>query len=819
MFSYQILLFFKYLQQVYGGITAVVRAEDNIIVTVAHPKDNTCAAGLTNDIRDMPIGHDFIYYTGSATKMATTASYKVAPSQGDAPSGFTIEKLSDTSLEFTLPDTTGGKNVFWACGRWRSDDDDFSIKHLYGPKYRGIIESGDMADAPAIIAGETLAASDSSATTTSETVAVDHSPTAELIPSMPAIPLTTTGNMCEEQFGNYKCPSGWLKDNLPETCAEETCTEFECCNIMGWLTEINVWQNFTSQNIIDPCNNVEIWNTPEMQTQGCLTRGTDENSGYALIVYDASIQKWVPRYFLLAYNEKIASALLNDGERGPSDSWNAIMIQATGEDTQFKNFVPRSDPFNGSIPYYEIMTSPDTLEVELLSQSIAESYSKDIRDYYQLPYDAISQVKQIEVVDWAYSELSENRCSLQDTITAGDKELTCAFTQTSKGYTLDVYYEMDVNESTITLAITCTGPKKDTWCATGISPSGQMIDSVAFFVTSEELPSNNNTMKYHQRAVKLDSYAPNDWKYWLGDDDFELKNLETKYIDGQYISILQFDIATLEKVAKTNISENINMIWGIGKMSDDDFQKHHDRGSFTLNFKDGHSSKEDGSDIWIRLHVVCMVLAFVVLMPIGILHAVKDGPGFKSGRRVFLIHQYIMATAVVVACFGFAIIIYKRNGNFFNRGLLITVHGSIGVLVIFGSLIAPAVGFLRPGKESARRRAWEIIHKSIGRLTGLLGFITGIIGAQAFVDLEGFEPLLIILLSFSCLGIVSWIILRTRQSCNKRKDNNELSQDYPSIIEVSNNVNNMGKKARDSEPQFSQMLRFQFSGQSLSGQL
>jgi len=142
MFLYRILLFFNYLQRVTGGVIKATRIQNDIILTLSHGEDETCAAGLTSQIEKMPKGHDFHYFADNGIKKGITSSLcsGVIENQLDPLPGFSILNPGANILKFTLPDSSGIKNVFWACGPWRGND--FSLIHADGSA--GIIQSTDI---------------------------------------------------------------------------------------------------------------------------------------------------------------------------------------------------------------------------------------------------------------------------------------------------------------------------------------------------------------------------------------------------------------------------------------------------------------------------------------------------------------------------------------------------------------------------------------------------------------------------------------------------------------------------------------------------
>jgi len=164
------------------------------------------------------------------------------------------------------------------------------------------------------------------------------------------------------------------------------------------------------------------------------------------------------------------------------------------------------------------------------------------------------------------------------------------------------------------------------------------------------------------------------------------------------------------------------------------------------------------------VHVVVALLAFWGAFPTGIFAAAYSAPGFSGGSHYMGIHRAAMITALIFTLIAVGLALAMLGG--FNASL----HGILGLVAAIFTLLQPVNAYFRPGKEHPRRRIWEIIHKSLGRLVFLLGICNCVVGAFVYKTKYGMGPILFyVSLVVLALVIVVCASLRYRQHAAKNK--------------------------------------------------
>jgi len=167
------------------------------------------------------------------------------------------------------------------------------------------------------------------------------------------------------------------------------------------------------------------------------------------------------------------------------------------------------------------------------------------------------------------------------------------------------------------------------------------------------------------------------------------------------------------------------------------------------------------------VHVVTMMFAFLFLYPVGVLVAVSAAPGFRLGAKWFMAHRIFMMLAIGFSVLGLGAIIYRVQRPTFGHHL----HGSAGYIVIGACLLQPVNAYFRVGKDHPKRRIWEYLHKTAGRLAVLGGIVVCILGGLLFAKFENDNNIPFII---SCvvvgIFVIAFIHLRLRQYYVMRMD-------------------------------------------------
>lgn len=207
------------------------------------------------------------------------------------------------------------------------------------------------------------------------------------------------------------------------------------------------------------------------------------------------------------------------------------------------------------------------------------------------------------------------------------------------------------------------------------------------------------------------------------DDDQVITNTGCKYEDGLTTIYFTREVDNGGQVALKLSEEGMPLIFASGDTSD---LVHHgsSRGAVRVNFESSEIEEQavaGSSDR--KTHGILMAVAWICMLPLG--GAV--GKLIQKMRRsacickiLFYTHAILQLSGLVIATAGFAIAVGK-----FDAGISDVPygHGTIGVIVMALTFFQPINALVRPGPTvlKARRRVWEFVHASTGKIALLLG--------------------------------------------------------------------------------------------------
>ncbi|KXZ47141.1 hypothetical protein GPECTOR_37g146 [Gonium pectorale] len=134
-----------------------------------------------------------------------------------------------------------------------------------------------------------------------------------------------------------------------------------------------------------------------------------------------------------------------------------------------------------------------------------------------------------------------------------------------------------------------------------------------------------------------------------------------------------------------------------------------------------------------RTHGILMAIAFCILMPAAFLanrlkgaHFLRDSPQLIKG--CFYAHIALNVSAVAVAAAGFALPFDRESDLSFSEVDL--SHGSFGVAIMALLFLQAVYPWLRPAPSplTALRRAWELLHTTLGRAILVMGLVNVALG-------------------------------------------------------------------------------------------
>lgn len=155
------------------------------------------------------------------------------------------------------------------------------------------------------------------------------------------------------------------------------------------------------------------------------------------------------------------------------------------------------------------------------------------------------------------------------------------------------------------------------------------------------------------------------------------------------------------------------------------------------------------------LHVICMLVSWGCLLPLGVLWALS----FRSSEKKvcdtpiwFQGHRTLQSIGWLFQLLGFIFIFLQKGGFGMSGSHFKSPHEVIGLIVVVVGTLQPFNALLRhlpcighPSKDGSRssgRLAWEIAHKGLGYIAVLLG-ATNIILGISYARMIGFGGALV----------------------------------------------------------------------------
>lgn len=178
------------------------------------------------------------------------------------------------------------------------------------------------------------------------------------------------------------------------------------------------------------------------------------------------------------------------------------------------------------------------------------------------------------------------------------------------------------------------------------------------------------------------------------------------------------------------------LIWAIGSSSS--IRKHHERGSFELDFSTGKAvSNALPFSVWkwYLFHGIYMLFAWGVVLPAGALVARFLKGRLKGGEpaRWFVLHRGLQIVGISIATAGLILTVTRDE-----FGDVDTLHGVLGIVVMSGGFAQILNAILRPLKPLSGERVttarfvWKIVHTYNGYAILLLSSITILLGIGHF---------------------------------------------------------------------------------------
>lgn len=156
------------------------------------------------------------------------------------------------------------------------------------------------------------------------------------------------------------------------------------------------------------------------------------------------------------------------------------------------------------------------------------------------------------------------------------------------------------------------------------------------------------------------------------------------------------------------------------------------RGKFTHDFVTGETQKVAiKMPVILVLHAIFMGLAWIILLPAGMLMARYGKKTFREGKW-FEYHKKLQCTGL-----GFSLLALLFGLLKGTQTQLF--HFAIGIAIMVIGIFQPVLAYWRPPKkkdvpQSTNRRLWEYTHKGCGFFCILFGVINVIVGITIAVE-------------------------------------------------------------------------------------
>eukprot|EP00210_Caulerpa_lentillifera_P002100 g2015.t1 len=308
----------------------------------------------------------------------------------------------------------------------------------------------------------------------------------------------------------------------------------------------------------------------------------------------------------------------------------------------------------------------------------------------------------------------------------------------------------EVNDGEIAITLVA---ETDGWIGIGFAEStGQMApaDVVLGWVSGGTASINGYSIS--GQSISADQATEN-----IG-----LRELQGSEVNG--LTTLQF-ILTGQFTRPVDFTQNVNLNAAVGPT--DSLIPHSYRNGFTLNFLTCASSVEAQDLTEYRAHGAMMIIAWIVLAPLGVLIARNKYvfAGISEGAW-FQIHRFVQILALTFMFIGMVIALSEFSDPASTEGKR---HRRVGIAILTIGFFQGAVPFFRPKHESPYRFFFNFFHGYLGRGAVILGIATVFLGINAYDILNDGDvdiywiPCLVILSVYFALAVIGEIILAYKQ--------------------------------------------------------
>jgi len=194
--------------------------------------------------------------------------------------------------------------------------------------------------------------------------------------------------------------------------------------------------------------------------------------------------------------------------------------------------------------------------------------------------------------------------------------------------------------------------------------------------------------------------------------------------EAAHIGGFQFTLPTTRRLLQSSGSLN-SFIAARGAIGEA-FGQHSQQSAFSMDLSGGSAVPVYSMNTILKtVHAFLMCIAFGWFLPLAIFFPVA----FKHNKNWFLYHRICISLTIVTATVGFGLVVPTVLVPLSQR------HHQLGLSVLILMWLQPINAMLRPHLpegdvkvKSTKRKAWELLHKNIGRSVYVLALANIVLG-------------------------------------------------------------------------------------------
>lgn len=267
-------------------------------------------------------------------------------------------------------------------------------------------------------------------------------------------------------------------------------------------------------------------------------------------------------------------------------------------------------------------------------------------------------------------------------------------------------------------AVISVTAKRRTWISFGFAPKSAMVGSEA--VVYKPAETKNQVGLYDLVKASFDGVIP------YSDDSYSTTRFFGE--QGNTSTTLSFTRSLSSKLAPIDLTQSSAVIYAAGATNDFTDAGHVLAGVINVHWAQGTATTGGLDKTFVAVHAFLMVLAWGLLLPIGI-YSARYGDR-KNSTTWFQVHRACQLLGATLNIIAFALIVsaYHSAGKT-NFDIL---HAKVGLAVFIGALFNPLLAVVRPAAEPKTyiRLLWEILHSRIGYAVLILAWVNCVTGVQ-----------------------------------------------------------------------------------------